>query len=65
MCLTAEAFSIFLSIISLNNISVDEGRVTIHTPQSDVVWLAVGAQWCTSRPGTERLANASSLPTHL
>lgn len=60
MCLTAEAFGIFLSIITLNNVSVDDGRVTIHTPQTDVIWLAIGEQWCTGAPGTDRHAQMVS-----
>ena len=46
MCLTAKAFGMFLSIISLDNISVDKGRVTVHAPDRDQVWLAVGEKWC-------------------
>lgn len=55
MCMTAHAFGLFLSIITLNNVTVTEDGVTIHTPDRDVVWRAVGAQWCTAAPGQEHL----------
>jgi hypothetical protein len=45
------AFGMFLSIISINNVTVDENRVSIHTPQNEVHWLSYGDQWCTGAPG--------------
>jgi hypothetical protein len=50
MCLTAEAFGLFLSIITLNNVSVEDKRVTIHTPDQDVYWINAGEKWCLARP---------------
>lgn len=48
MCLTSEAFGLFLSIISLSHVTVEEDRVIIHTPQKDVQWHAAGTNvWCT------------------
>ncbi len=57
MCLTAKAFGLFLSIISLDNVSVTAGEVTIHTPEDNVVWLAVGPLWCTAAPDGYVLAD--------
>lgn len=56
MCLTAEAFGLFLSIISLHNVSVEQGLVTVHTPDRDVIWMATGAMWCTTAPNGGTLA---------
>ena len=56
MCLSSEAFGLFLSIISLHNVSVDQGLVTVHTPDRDVTWIATGAVWCTTAPGGGALA---------
>ncbi|MEL6808837.1 MAG: hypothetical protein AAFO97_13750 [Pseudomonadota bacterium] len=56
MCLSAEAFGLFLSIISLQNVSVEQGLVTIHTPDRDVTWIATGAKWCTTAPNGGTLA---------
>lgn len=48
MCLTSEAFGLFLSIISLSHVTVEEDLVTIHTPDRDVEWHATGSDvWCT------------------
>lgn len=62
MCLTAQAFGMFLSIISLNNVSVEDKRVTIHTPEQDVYWIHAGEKWCLARPEAARLA---SLPPYV
>ncbi|MBY5931746.1 hypothetical protein KUV51_01940 [Tateyamaria omphalii] len=47
MCLTAQSFGLLLSLVSMNNLTVEEGRVVVHLPDGDVHWLAVGAEWCT------------------
>jgi len=66
MCLTAQAFGLFLSIISLNNVSVEEKRVTIHTPQEDVYWIHAGEKWCLARPEFAKMAAAApELPARL
>jgi len=56
MCLTAGAFGLLLSMMSLSNLTVDDGRIVIHLPDGDVHWLAQGGAWCTGAPGTEQLA---------
>lgn len=56
MCLSAEAFGLLLSIISLYNVSVEDGLVTVHTPERDVTWVSTGASWCTTAPGGGTLA---------
>lgn len=49
MCLSSQAFGLFLSVIGLNQVSVETGKVTIHTPTQDVYWVAVGTEhWCTA-----------------
>ena len=47
MCLTAQSFGMLLSLVSMNNLTVEEGRVVVHLPDGDVYWLAVGTEWCT------------------
>lgn len=48
MCLTAQSFGMLLSLISLNNVTVDDGHVIVHLPDGDVHWLAMGPEWCTA-----------------
>ncbi len=47
MCLTATSFGMLLSLISLQNVTVDDGHVVVHLPDGNVHWFAVGAEWCT------------------
>ncbi|MEP1200494.1 MULTISPECIES: hypothetical protein [unclassified Tateyamaria] len=65
MCLTAEAFGLFLSIISLHNVSVEQGLVTVHTPDRDVTWMATGALWCTTAPDGGTLAMLDDAVTRI
>ena len=64
MCLTSEAFGLFLSIISLSHVTVEEDRVTIHTPEKDVQWHATGTDvWCTPTDNDILAVNSQPLPT--
>ena len=53
MCLTSQAFGIMLSLVPLGAITVGDGNVSVRTPDRTIVWLAVGPEWCTGKPGTE------------
>lgn len=47
MCLSAEAFALFLSILSPEIITSTPGAITIHATTQNAVWLRVGDRWCT------------------
>ncbi|MEL6463888.1 MAG: hypothetical protein AAFQ58_02875 [Pseudomonadota bacterium] len=53
MCLTAHSFGVLLSLVSLNNVTVGDGRVVVHLPDGDVHWLAFGPDWCTGGGAAE------------
>ena len=50
MCLTTEAFAVFLTILGAQLATPDGQRVTVHATEGDVVWHAVVDDWCTSAP---------------
>lgn len=50
MCLTTEAFALFLTILGSNIVTVETNRITIHATSGDVAWHAVVDEWCTSAP---------------
>ena len=50
MCLTTEAFALFLSILGSDMVTADGHRVTVHATQGDVRWHAVVDDWCTAAP---------------
>ncbi len=56
MCLTAEALGLFLSIITLENVSIEEHQITVHTPEKDVYWMHRDQMWCTEAAQTGKLA---------
>lgn len=53
MCLTTQSFGLLLSLFSMNNLTVGEGRVVVHLPDGDVHWLALGPDWCTGAGAVE------------
>lgn len=53
MCLTAQSFGLLLSLVSLNNLTVEKGHVVVHLPDGDVHWLAMGPEWCTGGGAAE------------
>lgn len=50
MCLSNEAFALFLNIIGLGLTTQEGGVTTIHAAQGDVTWHAVVDEWCTAAP---------------
>jgi hypothetical protein len=53
MCLTTEAFALFLNLIGAAVTTHDGPTVTIHATQGDVTWHAVVDDWCTAAPYAE------------
>ncbi|WP_168797740.1 hypothetical protein [Aliishimia ponticola] len=47
MCLSAEAFALFLSLLPMDIITTTPGEITIHATVKDAHWLQVGDRWCT------------------
>ena len=54
MCLTTEAFAVFLNILGLGLVSGDAHSVTVHATAGDVAWYAVVDEWCTAAPHAGR-----------
>ena len=50
MCLTTEAFALFLTILGSDIVTADTTRVTVHATSGDVAWHAVVDEWCTAAP---------------
>ena len=50
MCLTTEAFALFLTLIGGDIVTGDTTRITVHATQGDVTWHAVVDDWCTAAP---------------
>ncbi|MGK7653920.1 MULTISPECIES: hypothetical protein [unclassified Roseovarius] len=46
MCLTSEAFALFLTTIGASILSTEAGTVTVHATEGDIAWVAVGDRWC-------------------
>lgn len=49
MCVSTAAFSIYLSLFGLSAITVapNAATITVHSPNGDIRWLAIGETWCT------------------
>ena len=50
MCLTTEAFAMFLNVIGLGLVSGDADTMIVHASTADVTWTAIGDHWCTTAP---------------
>ncbi|WP_167853544.1 hypothetical protein [Roseovarius aestuariivivens] len=50
MCLTTEAFALFLNIIGAEVLTAETDAVTIHATAGDVIWERVEDRWCTDAP---------------
>ena len=47
MCLSSEAFALFLNLLSPEIVTSAPGTVTVHATARDVVWRQTEAdQWC-------------------
>ena len=52
MCLSSNAFALFLSLLSPEIVSTSPGEITIHAAVADKTWERVGAPWCTDHTQT-------------
>lgn len=53
MCLTNEAFALFLNLIGAGLMTHEGPTITIHATEGDVTWHAVVNDWCTAAPYPE------------
>lgn len=63
MCLTAEAFALFLNMIIVPEITSEPGRIVVHAEIRDAHWVAVGDVWCTMAPQIDRMDRLATLRT--
>lgn len=61
MCLTAEAFALFLNMISVPEITTEPGRIILHAQARDAHWIAVEDHWCTKAPQEDRIERFATL----
>lgn len=54
MCLTIEAFALFLNMIAVPEITSEPGRIIVHATTRDAHWVAVEDEWCTMAPQIDR-----------
>lgn len=52
MCLSAEAFAVFLNLLGASVVTTDIHQVTVHATRGDVTWHASVDDWCTAAPYT-------------
>lgn len=55
MCLTVEAFALFLNMLAPEMINSEPGRIVIEAEIRDVHWVAVEDSWCTMAPQIDRM----------
>lgn len=63
MCLTAEAFALFLNLIMVPEITSEPGRIIVHAATRDAHWVAVDDKWCTMAPQIDRMERFAALRT--
>ncbi|MGP6089524.1 hypothetical protein [Antarctobacter jejuensis] len=61
MCMTAEAFALFLNILSPDSIVSAPGHITIDATVRAAHWVAVEDEWCTMAPQIDRMERVSAL----
>lgn len=55
MCLTVEAFALFLNLIAVPEITSEPGRIVVHATTRDAHWVSVEDEWCTMAPQIDRM----------
>ncbi len=48
MCLSTEAFALFLSLLGPEIVTSEPDRITIHATEQDVLWMRRDEGWCTN-----------------
>ncbi|MCK0149586.1 hypothetical protein MWU54_06105 [Marivita sp. S6314] len=61
MCLTAEAFALFLNMLAVPELTSEPGRIIIHAQARDTHWIAVEDTWCTRAPQLDQIDRFASL----
>ncbi|MBO6882253.1 MAG: hypothetical protein JJ869_01580 [Marivita sp.] len=61
MCLTAEAFALFLNMILVPEITSEPGRIIVHAETRDAHWVTVEDEWCTMAPHIDRMERFAAL----
>jgi len=56
MCLSTEAFALFLNLLAFDMLTMEPQRVIVHAAVRDAHWVAVDDRWCTMAPQIDRLA---------
>ena len=54
MCLSSEAFALFLTMIGAGVVTSEDARITVHATDGDVEWQIVDDKWCTDAPEKDR-----------
>ena len=57
MCLTSEAFALFLTMIGAGVVTSEDATVTVHATEGDVRWHIVDDKWCTDAPDKDSADN--------
>ncbi|WP_439119650.1 hypothetical protein [Marivita sp.] len=61
MCLTAEAFALFLNILAMPDIKTEPGHIVLPTGTGDKHWIMVEDEWCTKAPQIDRADRFATL----
>jgi len=60
MCLTAEALALFLTLVAVDHVTIEPGRIIVHATLRDAHWIAVEDRWCTMAPQIDRIARSAA-----
>ena len=61
MCISAEAFALFLNLLPAAIIGSEPGRVVIYAETRDAHWVAHEDKWCTMAPQIDRIERFAAL----
>ena len=50
MCISFEAFALFLNLLPSEIVETSPGQIIIHAEVRPAVWQVVDDQWCTEAP---------------
>lgn len=60
MCLSIEAFALFLNLLPIALVDQSPDRVVIAASAGDAHWLPVADQWCTMAPQIEQIQRGAA-----
>ncbi|CUH80911.1 hypothetical protein [Tropicibacter naphthalenivorans] len=58
MCLSVEAFALFLNLLPIDLVDAAPDRVVIAATSGDVHWVAVEERWCTMAPQLDHITES-------